>query len=172
MSVRIVLLICLLALDYLSLSSAARAAREGGNEYIQAAPVSLPETRPSPRLVRRGGFAHVRWFIAGGEESDASPCDFTEKPFQSGTASWYGPGFHGRPMANQKPYDMYAATVAHKHLPLGTRVCIRNPANERVVVATVTDRGPYVGKRIIDLSKGVANALDIDGLGKVDIFVI
>ncbi len=173
MSVRIIIVICLFALDYLSLSSAARAAREGGNEYIQAALPSPSETRsPSPRPARRGGFAHVRWFIAGSIESDESPCDFSEKPFQSGTASWYGPGFHGRPMANQKPYDMHAATVAHKRLPLGTRVCIRNPANERVVVATVTDRGPYVEGRIVDLSKGVASALDIDGLGRVEIFVI
>lgn len=169
MFIRIVFAVCLLALDYLSLSSAESAAREGGNEYIQAAPKSAS---PSPRTTRRGSLASVRWFTAGSRESDDSPCSLDEKPFQRGIASWYGPGFHGRPMANTKPYDMYAATVAHKQLPLGTRVCIRNPANERVVVATVTDRGPYIDGRIVDLSKGVAHALDIDGVSKVEIFLM
>ena len=169
MFARIVFAALLVALDYLSLPSAKGFAAEVGNEYIQAAVVTAS---PSPRSVRRGGFAGVRWFTAGSNESDASPCDLTEKPYQSGTASWYGPGFHGRPMANTKPYDMYAATVAHRVLKLGTKVCIKNPANGRVVVATVTDRGPYTEDlRIVDLSMGVALALDIK-LGKVEIFVI
>lgn len=164
MSIRIVALVFLFALDYLSLSSVEGSANEGGNEYIQA-------TR-TPPILHKGTLAGVRWYTLGSPESDALPCDLAEKPFQRGTASWYGPGFHGRPMANTKPYNMYAATVAHKQLPLGTRVCIKNASNERVVVATVTDRGPYISGRIIDLSKGVARALGIDGIGRVEIFVI
>ena len=151
MFARIVFAALLLALDYLSLPSAEGSAPEVGNEYIQAVTVTAP---PSPRPARRGGFAGVRWFTAGSTESDASPCDLAEKPYQSGTASWYGPGFHGRPMANTKPYDMYAATVAHRYLKLGTKVCIKNPANDRVVVATVTDRGPYTeDPRIVWLNR-------------------
>lgn len=171
MFARMVSLLLLLALDYLSLSSSVYSAPEGGNEYIQAA-ARPPFPRSRVRPPRKGGFTSVSWFVAGGEESDASACDFNEKPFQTGVASWYGADFHGKAMANQKPYDMHAATVAHRRLPLGTKVCIRNLANERIVVATVTDRGPYVGARIVDLSKGVAQALAIDGLGKVEIFVM
>ena len=169
MFARIVFAVVLLALDYLSLSSAEGSAREGGNEYIQAAKVVAS---PSPRPPRKGSFTHVRWFTAGSQESNDSPCDLGEKPFQKGIASWYGPGFQGRPMKNGQLYDMEAATVAHKELPLGTRVCILNPASGRVVVATVTDRGPFIKGRIVDLSKGLARALEIDGISRVEIFVI
>ncbi len=91
------------------------------------------------------------------------------KHTQTGIASWYGPGFHGRPMANGKPYNMRALTVAHRTLPLGTMVRIRNHSNGKEVVAKVTDRGPYIPGRIVDLSKGVADRLGIDGLERVTI---
>jgi rare lipoprotein A len=69
---------------------------------------------------------------------------------------------------------MYGYTIAHRELPLGTKVCVANPANGKGVVATVTDRGPYVGKRIADLSKRVADDLDITarGVGIVTIAIL
>jgi rare lipoprotein A len=69
---------------------------------------------------------------------------------------------------------MYAYTIAHRKLPLGTKVCIVNPQNGKGVTAVVTDRGPYVGKRIADLSKRIADDLDITlrGTGVIDISVI
>ncbi len=76
-----------------------------------------------------------------------------------GLASWYGPGFHGRPTASGEPFDMYAATAAHRTLPLGTRVRITNLENGRSAVARINDRGPFVEGRIIDLSYGVARKL-------------
>lgn len=76
-------------------------------------------------------------------------------------ASWYGQAFHGRAMANGAPYDMYAATIAHRELPLGTRVELENPETGRKVVAVVTDRGPFVEGRDVDLSYGVARALSL-----------
>jgi rare lipoprotein A len=77
-------------------------------------------------------------------------------------------------MANGLRYDMHRFTVAHRKLPLGTTVCITNPKNGRSVVATVTDRGPYAGKRIVDLSKRIATELDIlkVGVASVEIHVI
>jgi rare lipoprotein A len=98
-----------------------------------------------------------------------SSCNLTYHPYQRGTASWYGPGFHGRKMANGMPYNMKAYTVAHPTLRLGTEVCITNRANGRSIKATVTDRGPYVHPRIVDLSKRIADELDITerGLGNV-----
>ena len=87
-------------------------------------------------------------------------------------ASWYGPGFHGRQMANGDRYNQYAMTVAHRTLPFGTKLCIKNPDNGVTVVAMVTDRGPYEsiyrpGKapRDIDLSKGVADKLGVTEQG-------
>jgi LysM repeat protein len=76
-------------------------------------------------------------------------------------ASWYGHAFHGRPMANGAPYDMYAATIAHRELPLGTRVELENPETGRKVVAVVTDRGPFVEGRDVDLSYGLARSLSL-----------
>ena len=74
-------------------------------------------------------------------------------------------------MANGKPFDMDAYTVAHRNLSLGTRVCLRNPKNNKEVFAMVTDRGPYVEPRIVDLSKRIASELEI-GLGTVEIYVL
>lgn len=76
-------------------------------------------------------------------------------------ASWYGQAFQGKPMANGAPYDMYAATIAHRDLPLGTRVELENPDTGRKVVAVVTDRGPFVAGRDVDLSFGVARRLSL-----------
>jgi len=84
-------------------------------------------------------------------------------------ASWYGQEHHGKPMANGKPFNMYAPTIAHKELPLGTKVELRNPRNGQRVVAVVTDRGPYIEGRDVDLSYGLAKKLDMveQGVGKL-----
>jgi len=84
-------------------------------------------------------------------------------------ASWYGKEHHGKPMANGKPFNMYAPTIAHKELPLGTKVELRNPRNGQRVVAVVTDRGPYIEGRDVDLSYGLAKKLDMveQGVGKL-----
>ena len=74
-----------------------------------------------------------------------------------GRASWYGPGFDGRPTASGAIFDQYGWTVAHRTLPLGTILLISR--GDRSVLALVNDRGPFVGGRILDLSKGVAEAL-------------
>lgn len=95
-------------------------------------------------------------------------------PAQKGIASWYGGMFHGRTMANGKKYDMNLFTVAHRTLPLGTKVCITNPENGVSVKARVTDRGPYKHPRIVDLSRMVASKLGVieQGLAVVEIRLI
>lgn len=75
----------------------------------------------------------------------------------AGPASWYGPGFDGRPTASGAIFDQEGPTVAHRTLPLGTILLIRY--GDRAVLALVNDRGPYVGGRVLDLSHGVAAAL-------------
>jgi rare lipoprotein A len=91
------------------------------------------------------------------------------KPFQVGTASWYGEYFDGKPTASGEDYDMYDMTAAHPTLPLGSYVRVTNLRNGRAVVVKVNDRGPIVEGRIIDLSFGAAQALQFQhrGLQKV-----
>ncbi len=76
-------------------------------------------------------------------------------------ASWYGKDFQGKPMANGAPYNMYADTIAHKDLPLGTKVELNNPRTGQTITAVVTDRGPYVAGRDVDLSYAVARKLSV-----------
>ncbi len=89
-------------------------------------------------------------------------------------ASWYGEAFQGKPMANGEPFDMDELTIAHKTLPLGTRVRIENPENGREVIAIVTDRGPYIDGREIDLSRRCAKMLGLlrRGTGLVEFEVL
>lgn len=93
---------------------------------------------------------------------------------QIGTASWYGQDFHGKPTASGTSYDMYGLSAAHNTLPLGTTVRVTNLANGRKVVIPITDRGPFVGDRILDLSYGAAQQLEMvkEGLAKVHIEVL
>ena len=78
---------------------------------------------------------------------------------ETGLASWYGDQFNGRPTATGERFDMHALTAAHKTLPLPGLVEVTNLANGRRVVVRVNDRGPFVDNRIIDLSRGAAEAL-------------
>jgi len=87
------------------------------------------------------------------------------KPYQVGTASWYGAYFHGRPTASGEAYNMYDMTAAHPTLPLGSYVRVTNLRNRRAVVVRINDRGPIVPGRIIDLSYGAAKAIDMKAYG-------
>ncbi len=88
---------------------------------------------------------------------------------ETGTASWYGDQFNGRPTATGERFDMHALTAAHKTLPLPGLVEVTNLGNGRRIVVRVNDRGPFVDGRIIDLSRGSAEALGMlsAGVGQV-----
>jgi rare lipoprotein A (peptidoglycan hydrolase) len=88
---------------------------------------------------------------------------------QRGVASWYGDPFHGRRTANGEIFDKNAPTVAHPTLPHGTKVRIKNLTNGREVVARVNDRGPFVKGRIVDLSQGLAQKLDLIKSGTANV---
>lgn len=83
----------------------------------------------------------------------------------SGTASWYGSKFHGRRTANGERYDMHQMTAAHRTLPFGTKVRVTNQRNGRSVVVRINDRGPFAGRRIIDLSRGAAGQIGMVNSG-------
>lgn len=84
---------------------------------------------------------------------------------QTGVASWYGPGFHGRPTASGEPYDMDGLTAAHRFLPFDTRLRVTNVDNGRSIDVRINDRGPFVDGRVLDVSRAAARALGMLGPG-------
>ena len=79
---------------------------------------------------------------------------------ESGLASWYGGPYHNRKAANGEIYDMNAMTAAHRTLPLNSVARVTNPGNGKSVVVRITDRGPFIEGRILDLSRAAAIAID------------
>ncbi len=84
---------------------------------------------------------------------------------ETGVASWYGPGFDGRPTSSREVYDMQAMTAAHPWLPFDTRVRVTNLDNGLAAEVRINDRGPFVGGRVIDLSFAAASRLGMIGPG-------
>jgi len=80
---------------------------------------------------------------------------------ERGIASWYGPKFHGKKTSSGEVYDMHQMTAAHKTLPLPSYVSVTNLKNKKRIIVRVNDRGPFIGKRIIDLSYAAARKLDV-----------
>ena len=90
-----------------------------------------------------------------------APSGYTEE----GNASWYGAPFHGRRSSNGEVYDMYKLTAAHRTLPFETMVRVTNTNNGKSTVVRITDRGPFVDNRIIDLSLAAAREIELVGPG-------
>ncbi len=90
---------------------------------------------------------------------------------ETGIASWYGPGFHGKKTANGETYDQNALTAAHPTLPMPVMVQVTNLENGRSIKVRINDRGPFANGRIIDLSKRAAQLLDIERKGTAKVLV-
>jgi rare lipoprotein A len=92
----------------------------------------------------------------------------------TGLASYYAAEYHGRKTASGQIFDMNKMTAAHRTLPFGEKVRVTNLANERSVVVVINDRGPFVRKRIIDVSLAAARKLDMvkAGMAKVRLEVL
>ena len=121
--------------------------------------VAPPETELIPRAEppSRGGNADS--YVVFGRRYRVR--ETSEGYREQGTASWYGEDFHGRKTSSGSLYDMYELTAAHKSLPLPTYVRVTNLENGLSTVVKVTDRGPFVSGRIIDLSYAAALRLDM-----------
>ena len=134
-------------------ASGAGASRPGAGLPVVTDPAPIVSGTMRPYQIRG------RWY------HPAEQPDYDEV----GLASWYGDQFHGRPTATGERFDMNALTAAHKTLPLPGLVEVTNLANGRKVVLRVNDRGPFVDGRIIDLSRGAVDALDLRraGVGEV-----
>jgi rare lipoprotein A len=101
--------------------------------------------------------------------SKAHKTKFHSNTHHHSTASWYGADFHGKRTANGERFNMYAMTAAHKTLPLSSYAQVTNLKNHRSVIVRINDRGPYHGKRAMDLSYAAAKQLGITGTGSVQI---
>lgn len=84
---------------------------------------------------------------------------------QTGMASWYGPGFHGRRTASGERFNQNAMTCAHRTAKFGTHLKVTDLSTGRSITCRVTDRGPFIKGRIIDLSRGAAAKLGIINRG-------
>jgi rare lipoprotein A len=91
-----------------------------------------------------------------------------------GVASWYGYPHHGRITASGRRFNMYEMTAAHRTLPLGTRLRVTNLTNGRAVTVTITDRGPFVNNRVLDLSYAAAREIGmvVPGTAPVQLEII
>jgi len=117
-----------------------------------------------------GGMAHAE--PPEPESAMAPPSWLTvmePQPWETGQASRYHPRFEGRRTASGEPYRNHTFSAAHRSLPLGTLITVRNPDNEREVVVRINDRGPHHPERDLDLSHAAAKALGILRQGVADI---
>ncbi len=124
---------------------------------LQAAETRGSASKTPPRTQVAGGSPQSYEVLGKRYNVRASSDGYRER----GTASWYGRPFDGRPTSSGEMYDMNELTAAHPTLPIPTWVEVTNLKNGKRVVVKVNDRGPFVGKRLIDLSYGAATALDM-----------
>jgi rare lipoprotein A len=128
-----------------------------------------PHITPGPHEKKRPSPAPQRPYSISGKTY--YPVPSAEGYRETGIASWYGKKFHGRKTSNGERYDMYAETAAHKTLPMGTILVVRNLENNKKTVVRINDRGPFVKGRIIDLSHTAANKIGLiqNGTARVSI---
>lgn len=108
------------------------------------------------------------------EQPDLSQLKAAGKAIFSGAASWYGGRFHGRRAADGSRFDQNGLTAAHRSLPFGTKLLVTNRRTGNSCVVQVNDRGPFVADRVIDLSRGAAEQLNMisSGVAMVDCVVL
>jgi rare lipoprotein A len=126
------------------------------SEQSASRPQWLEQERVGPPYEANG-----RWYVPTPEPGYS----------ETGTASWYGPQFHGQRAANGDVYDQEALTAAHPTLPLNSLVQVTNLENGREAIVRVTDRGPYVGERLIDVSRQAADVLGFEAQGRARVHV-
>jgi peptidoglycan lytic transglycosylase len=127
--------------------------------YTTQAPAPAPQQAPYPQPAPGAQFPPPS--VQPGVVPPAAPGAYVEE----GIASWYGAPFNGRRASDGEIYDMHQMTAAHRTLPFGSIVQVTNLTNGRQVDVRITDRGPFVANRIIDLSYAAAEALGVVGPG-------
>ena len=117
-----------------------------------------------PAFAREEGPVSRQLVAEVAEDAPQIEAPQVEEPQQEvgrGLASWYGPRFHGRRTASGERFDQHALTAAHRTLPFGTVVRVHSRVNGRTVDVRINDRGPFLHRRVIDLSRAAAEALGL-----------
>jgi rare lipoprotein A len=138
------------------------AGRAGAGGYVPPADRALV-----PMIAAHAVPARVS--APGPARATAAPKRSARRSSIEGIASFYGPGFEGRRTASGEIFDANELTGAHRSLPFGTRVRVTNLENKKRVVVKITDRGPFVRGRVIDLSHRAAQELGFASLGTVPV---
>lgn len=131
-----------------------------GHKPVSVATPSAPSIQQAPRgtPAERSGKART---VEIPLESLEIPPDTKPLLIETGTASWYGAPYHNRRGSNGEIYDMHAMTAAHRTLPLGSIVRVTNPQNGNSAIVQITDRGPFIEGRTIDLSRAAAEKIGL-----------
>jgi rare lipoprotein A len=138
----------------------------GGRKPVATAPPvtnTTPEPAPQPLPEPTNRPASSAPAAAAPKPHEGGPI------YEEGKASWYGAPFHGRQASNGETYDMYKFTAAHRTLPFNTMVRVTNTTNGKSTTVRITDRGPFVDNRIIDLSYAAAKQIESVGPGVVSV---
>lgn len=126
------------------------------------APVKPPVTaKPTKPVPAKPPTADADTADEEDKEALAVPPDTKPLEIQEGLASWYGPPYHNRKGSNGEIYNMHAMTAAHRTLPLGSLVRVTNVKTGSSAIVRITDRGPFIDGRIIDLSLAAAKKVDV-----------
>jgi rare lipoprotein A len=151
-------MLCFLAAGCVSQTTAPVAQAPVVDPKLGVAPSPVVAVAKAEKTLRKGGGRYQvgkPYQIAGNWYRPKVDSGYT----RAGTASWYGPGFHGRLTANGEIFDMNALTAAHPTMPLPSYARVTNLNNDRSVIVRVNDRGPFAHNRLIDLSKRTAQML-------------
>ena len=143
----------------------------GRRPIVGSAPTAPISTPPSmEEEAKRSTSTEAQPKPSGAPPKRSRPADngapiYTEE----GNASWYGEPFHGRKASNGEVYDMNKLTAAHRTLPFDSMVRVTNLSNGKTTTVRITDRGPFVDNRIIDLSRAAAQEIESIGPGIVPV---
>jgi rare lipoprotein A len=131
---------------------------------VQAPPPPPPATAPEPAASQPTGSNTATPETSANDSDLAEPVISPDaKPLvtQTGLASWYGPPYHNRRGSNGEVYNMHAMTAAHRTFPLGSIVRVTNVKTGHTALVRITDRGPFIPGRILDLSLAAARKIDV-----------
>jgi len=152
----------------------------GGCGRPKQARVNVPPPPAATEPEARPGGAATNDHLPGTKENQADLAEPTiaadSRPLATeiGRASWYGPPYHRRVGSNGEVYNMHAMTAAHRTLPLGTIVRVTNLKTGHTALVRITDRGPFIPGRILDLSLAAARKVDVylPGVAEVKVEVM
>ena len=123
---------------------------------VAVPPAPPPATKPGPTVTANSPELEI-------------PADTKPLLVETGIASWYGAPYHNRRASNGEVYDMHAMTAAHRTLPLGSIVRVTNLESKQSAIVRITDRGPFIEGRIVDLSEAAAEKVGMLQKGTVQV---